>query len=177
LLPEASDLSGQVIILSYRPVFTGPYSCIYRGKLRGDGQIVAIKVLNAFKGCALHTMQRKLTRERRAWSALNHPNILPLYGFADDDELFQPFGALISPWLQRGDALILISSVSQFMPVRHLWLARMTSGAINSTFIGLRLTLAMSAARRTRVWIILSAMPKQSTRVNIIPKYHLLLPI
>jgi hypothetical protein len=28
---------------------------------------------------------------------LNHPNILPLYGFADEGKLFQPFGALISP--------------------------------------------------------------------------------
>jgi hypothetical protein len=59
-------------------------------------------------------------RERRTWSVLRHPNILPLYGFADDDEHFQPFGAFVSPvsptvgkdaqgilkfcqWLQRGD--------------------------------------------------------------------------
>jgi hypothetical protein len=62
---------------------------------------------------------QKLNRERRTWGALNHPNILPLYGFADDEDMFQPFGALISPvchvlfgpngfnasqWLQHGDA-------------------------------------------------------------------------
>jgi hypothetical protein len=74
-LPEPVDLSGQVKILSYRPIFNGPYSCIYRGKLRLDGQLVysfeaygrffpltccqvAIKVLNAVKGAALHTMRR-----------------------------------------------------------------------------------------------------------------------
>ena len=42
-----------------------------------------------------------MKRERRIWATLDHPNILPLYGFTDDEELFQPFGALISPvsWL------------------------------------------------------------------------------
>jgi len=63
---------------------------------------------------------QKLNRERRTWGALHHPNILPLYGFAEDEEMFQPFGALISPvcpfpsplnclrvlsqWRQYGDA-------------------------------------------------------------------------
>jgi len=44
---------------------------------------------------------QKIKRERTTWGTLDHPNILPLYGFADDEELFQPSGALISPvsWL------------------------------------------------------------------------------
>ncbi|KIM30182.1 hypothetical protein M408DRAFT_56274, partial [Serendipita vermifera MAFF 305830] len=51
---------------------------------------------------------QKLTRERRTWGALDHPNILPLYGFVDDEEVYQP-GALVSPerlisWLEKGDA-------------------------------------------------------------------------
>jgi hypothetical protein len=36
-------------------------------------------------------------REGLIWSKLDHPNILPLLGFVDDDEAFQPFGAFISP--------------------------------------------------------------------------------
>jgi hypothetical protein len=40
---------------------------------------------------------QKLERERRTWGALRHPNILPLYGFVDDDEMFRPHGALVSP--------------------------------------------------------------------------------
>jgi len=28
---------------------------------------------------------------------MQHPNILPMLGFANDDELFQPFGAFVSP--------------------------------------------------------------------------------
>jgi hypothetical protein len=42
LFPEAPDLSGEVAIISYRPVFTGPYSCVYRGKLRQDSQMVRL---------------------------------------------------------------------------------------------------------------------------------------
>jgi hypothetical protein len=45
----------------------------------------------------LITRVQKLKRERSTWAAMNHPNILPLFGFADDHETFQPFGALVSP--------------------------------------------------------------------------------
>ncbi|KIM30203.1 hypothetical protein M408DRAFT_328275, partial [Serendipita vermifera MAFF 305830] len=95
---EITDLSSQITILSYRPVFTGPYSYIYRGRIQSTDQTVAIKVLNTISGTPLHTMQRKVERERRTWGGLRHPNILPLLGFAQDDELFQPFGAFISPF-------------------------------------------------------------------------------
>jgi hypothetical protein len=36
-------------------------------------------------------------REGAIWSKLDHPNILPLLGFVDDDIGFQPFGAFVSP--------------------------------------------------------------------------------
>jgi len=39
---------------------------------------------------------QKVLRERTVWEALEHPNILPFYGYADDTE-FEPFGAFISP--------------------------------------------------------------------------------
>jgi len=74
-LPEAPDLNGAIVVVSYKPVFVGPYSCIYRGTLRYNGEMVlvhiiqapvsgphvyqvAIKVLNAVEGTALHTMRR-----------------------------------------------------------------------------------------------------------------------
>ncbi|KIM23626.1 hypothetical protein M408DRAFT_77286, partial [Serendipita vermifera MAFF 305830] len=50
-----------------------------------------------------HLLLQKINRERWTWSQLRHPNILPLYGFADGEELFEPFGAFISPWCARGD--------------------------------------------------------------------------
>lgn len=102
-MEETPNLSGEVEILSYRPAYSGSYSTVYRGKLKSDGQLVGIKVLNTIHGVPLHSIQRKIERERRTWSALRHPNILPMYGFADDDEHFQPFGAFISPWYERGD--------------------------------------------------------------------------
>jgi hypothetical protein len=73
---EAPDLSGNVEILSYRAVFNGPYSSVYRGKLKQENELVrillvtlletlndmackvAIKVLNAIYGAPLHTIQR-----------------------------------------------------------------------------------------------------------------------
>ncbi|KIM30177.1 hypothetical protein M408DRAFT_294765 [Serendipita vermifera MAFF 305830] len=87
-LPEAPDLRGQITIEEYRPVYSGPYSCVYRGKYEKDGQ--------EMRGAVLETMLRKLKRERRTWGALNHPNILPLYGYVDDEDFYQP-GALVSP--------------------------------------------------------------------------------
>ena len=39
-LPETPDLSGEIAMVSYKPVFTGPYSCVYRGKLRRGGEMV-----------------------------------------------------------------------------------------------------------------------------------------
>lgn len=42
------------------------------------------------------TTRQKVRRERMVWEALEHPNILPFYGHADDED-FQPFGAFISP--------------------------------------------------------------------------------
>lgn len=38
-----------------------------------------------------------MRRERTIWAQLNHPNILPFYGYAEDPRLFGAFGALISP--------------------------------------------------------------------------------
>ncbi|KIM30187.1 hypothetical protein M408DRAFT_56231, partial [Serendipita vermifera MAFF 305830] len=56
---------------------------------------------------------------------LNHPNILPLYGFVDDEDFFQA-GALISPesWLERGDAESFLAEHGQSMDVEErilLW--------------------------------------------------------
>ncbi|KIM28487.1 hypothetical protein M408DRAFT_142784 [Serendipita vermifera MAFF 305830] len=97
-LPEAPDLCGQVTIQDYKPVYSGPYSCVYRGTYKKEGQnvAVAVKILNELRGAALDSTLRKLKRERRTWGALRHPNILPLYGFIDTEEFFQP-GSLISP--------------------------------------------------------------------------------
>ena len=44
---EVPDLSGAVKMLSSRPVFVGPYSIVYRGKLKPNGEMVRIQqILN-----------------------------------------------------------------------------------------------------------------------------------
>ena len=40
---------------------------------------------------------QKMRRERELWAALEHQNIVPLYGYAEDERIFGLFGALISP--------------------------------------------------------------------------------
>jgi len=38
-----------------------------------------------------------VTREREVWARMKHANVVPLYGYTEESELFGPFGALISP--------------------------------------------------------------------------------
>ncbi|KAG8825070.1 hypothetical protein FRC17_008864 [Serendipita sp. 399] len=104
---EPNELSGQLENIEAKPLFVGPYSAVYSGVL--NGEFVAIKVLQPVSGCVLHTMRRKINRERTVWGMLDHPNILPLYGFAEEDTRFQPSGALISPWYRSGNASTFLS--------------------------------------------------------------------
>lgn len=55
------------------------------------------RVGNKYHSLALLTSVQKVHRERRVWGRLDHPNIVPMYGFAEGEELFGPLGALISP--------------------------------------------------------------------------------
>jgi hypothetical protein len=68
------------------------------------------------------TLEQKVRRECDVWAQLKHENIVPLYGYAENVEVYGPFGpygALISPvrseclvrfilirpcqWYQNGD--------------------------------------------------------------------------
>ncbi|KAG8838573.1 hypothetical protein FRB91_007549, partial [Serendipita sp. 411] len=97
---DAPCLSGSLEIPHIRPLFSGTYSNVYRGYY--DKKPVAVKVLRVVG--TLGKMRKKVCRERRVWAMLEHPNILPLLGYADEEEMFQPLGALISPWCKYGDA-------------------------------------------------------------------------
>ncbi|PVF94194.1 kinase-like protein [Serendipita vermifera] len=94
------NLSGQLAPIDFRDFRRGGYANVYPTTWKGD--LVAVKVL-----CSLGTLQsmrRKIRREGLIWSKLNHPNILPLLGFADDDKGFEPFGAFVSPWCSQGNS-------------------------------------------------------------------------
>ncbi|KAG8855287.1 hypothetical protein FRC20_000792 [Serendipita sp. 405] len=106
VLAEIEDLSGQIERIEEPFIYAGTYSRVYRGVLKG--KYVAVKVLQFVGGHGISDMRRKIQREKLVWARLDHPNILPLYGYAED-RLFHPLGALVSPWCQYGSALNFLS--------------------------------------------------------------------
>ncbi|PVF94196.1 kinase-like protein [Serendipita vermifera] len=95
------NLSGQLAPIDFREFWRGGHANVYQ--ISWNGSLVAVKVICPVSP-SLHSMRRKIRREGFIWSKLDHPNILPLLGFADDDKGFQHFGAFISPWCSQGNS-------------------------------------------------------------------------
>lgn len=93
------NLSGQLAPISIRTHMRGGYADVFQSSWKG--QKVAVKKIMAVNH--LESMRRKIRREAIIWLKLDHPNVLPLLGFADDED-FQPFGAFISPWCDNGNS-------------------------------------------------------------------------
>ncbi|KAG8789014.1 hypothetical protein FRC15_000561 [Serendipita sp. 397] len=108
---DLANISGEIEILGKRPFFDGPYSDIYRGKY--DGQMVAVKALKPVG--RIQTIKRKILRERVVWGALDHPNILPCIGYAEDNERFGPYGAFIAPWCANRDMFMYLTQYGSDM--------------------------------------------------------------
>lgn len=97
------DLTGQVDIQDMNPKFKGNYSSVFQGGL--NDKPVAVKVIQS--RAKTSTIRRKILREKTVWILMRHPNILPFYGYTEGltiGQLKTPFGALISPWYENGDA-------------------------------------------------------------------------
>lgn len=94
------ELSGQVQKLKRNLHFNGTYSNVYHGKYKG--QKVAIKEIRAVG--VKRVTDRKFQRELQIWWKLRHTNILPLFGYIDEDDSIQTYNALISPWIAGGNA-------------------------------------------------------------------------
>ncbi|KIM26054.1 hypothetical protein M408DRAFT_25702 [Serendipita vermifera MAFF 305830] len=97
------DLTGQVNVQDINPKFKGNYSSVFQGTV-GD-ELVAVKVIQS--RATPPTVHRRILRERTVWTLMKHPNILPFYGYTEGSTIGQlntPFGALISPWYENGDA-------------------------------------------------------------------------
>ncbi|TFK46551.1 kinase-like protein [Heliocybe sulcata] len=80
----------------------GGFADIYCG--HWFGRRVAVKRLRIFPTDSDQRKMRAtriLYRETLIWRALDHPNILPLYGI--DDQVFAPFVCMISPWMEHGN--------------------------------------------------------------------------
>ncbi|KIM28296.1 hypothetical protein M408DRAFT_23997 [Serendipita vermifera MAFF 305830] len=118
---QVQDLTGQIWIADPIPVFSGNYSSVHLGYVKGFSSPIAIKIIKAIGD--YDTVKRKLLREVTVWSTANHRNIYPFYGSAND-RAFGPFGALISPWARNGDAGKLMSERGQNLIVAkrvELW--------------------------------------------------------
>ncbi|KIM23192.1 hypothetical protein M408DRAFT_321312, partial [Serendipita vermifera MAFF 305830] len=124
---NASNLTGQVSLSDLRPQFMGNYSSVFRRIVKGN-QVriqVAIKIIKSTG--APHTIQRKILREITVWSSVDHPNILPFYGYTEDTvfgPFDAPFGALISPWCGNGDSSKFMAGHGESLTIRDrikLW--------------------------------------------------------
>ncbi|KAJ7030847.1 kinase-like domain-containing protein [Mycena alexandri] len=103
---NSQDLSGRLFRTDEYPYATGGNSNIYRGQLmhRNGYKIrVAIKLIRVSNDGSgqLEELLRRLKKETRVWSRLNHRNILPFLGVWD--EPIAPWPALISPFYNSGD--------------------------------------------------------------------------
>ncbi|KAG8970627.1 hypothetical protein FRC05_000563 [Tulasnella sp. 425] len=91
----------------------GGYSDVWRGKLKlnpdsEEDEDVAMKVLRAVRmsnraglGLTLtERMRKRMNRETEIWSRLNHPNVVPLRGYALQED---GTPMIISPWFDHGD--------------------------------------------------------------------------
>ncbi|PVF94185.1 kinase-like protein [Serendipita vermifera] len=138
------NISGELTPIDFRQQLRGGYSSVYKSFWEGDLVIiirnsrsltnlsplqVAVKVLRPVG--TLKSMKRKVMREGFIWSQLNHPNILPLLGFANDDPGFQPFGAFVSPWCPNGNSEEYLAVRGDFMSLeeRLSLLCEVTEGA------------------------------------------------
>ncbi|KIN99188.1 hypothetical protein M404DRAFT_818389 [Pisolithus tinctorius Marx 270] len=80
--------------------FTGGDAIVYRGKLRPEGTLVAVKTFR-FGHRSDSTVLKTMLREAHVWSKLAHPNVLPLLGIATK---FDNTVSIISKWMSNGNA-------------------------------------------------------------------------
>ena len=108
------NLDGQVERHESR--FRGGFAVVYRGTLRPQGLVVAVKVVAgappsdkraAQVYLALFLILTRLTtvqavlREVHTWSKLHHRNVLPLLGITTD---FDYTISIVSAWMEKGNA-------------------------------------------------------------------------
>ncbi|KAG8952086.1 hypothetical protein FRC03_012245 [Tulasnella sp. 419] len=111
LMCEAINVTGRLKKAGKTPVAIGGNSDVWKGSLRDTGRMnlkrqpVAIKVLrNVRIRSREDTTARMLTRlqrEIRVWEQLSHENVVPLLGFAFEDQ--SP--CMVAPWYENGTVL------------------------------------------------------------------------
>ncbi|KIM60326.1 hypothetical protein SCLCIDRAFT_961143 [Scleroderma citrinum Foug A] len=78
----------------------GASAIVQRGHLRTEGKAVAVKMIR-FAPLEEEGTVERIIREARAWSRIQHKNILPLIGIVTT---FDHAVSFISPWMDNGNA-------------------------------------------------------------------------
>ncbi|KIM29279.1 hypothetical protein M408DRAFT_121808 [Serendipita vermifera MAFF 305830] len=96
---KPTNLTGRIKDTDRFPVDEGGFSSIYKGSFGSTK--VAIKVIRNLTALDSVTMHKRLRREMDVWWKLDHPNVVPLWGYTDD---MGPLPSMISPWYENGNA-------------------------------------------------------------------------
>ncbi|KAG1784781.1 kinase-like domain-containing protein [Suillus plorans] len=100
------NLTGYVAKDEEYPVARGGFGEIWKCTCHMNRRLikVAVKALQVYAvdqlGAAKTKKIRRIMRELRICANLNHPNILPVYGYTYG---FGPFIAIVSPWAENGN--------------------------------------------------------------------------
>lgn len=109
---EIPDLTKEISIIGITPKFVGTYSYVFKGRYRGeivsmDYSLVAGLILlgrnqsstGAFGVSTRYEKSETIDFDFQTLigQQMRHPNVVPLYGYAADNESFGSFGAFISP--------------------------------------------------------------------------------
>jgi len=106
-LVHSLDLTGQVQRLGERPFALGGFADIYKGFLNGSDTVVAVKVIR----CPYPTdptecgVPKKLRREIKVWSTLNHPHIVPFFGTTIDFDRGYGLPSIVTPYFFNGNVM------------------------------------------------------------------------
>lgn len=120
---KPTDLTGRVVKTSLSPVAEGGFASIHIGNF-GTTK-VAIKVIRNVGGANLSTIRKRLNREMDVWWKLDHPNIVPLWGFSND---MGPLPAPIAPWYENGNAADYVQKAGLGVEFRLQLLREVSSG-------------------------------------------------
>lgn len=80
-----------------RPMASGTYADIYRG--RYQGQPVCLKIVRVYERSSYEYIAKVIAREAILWGQLSHPNLLPFHGLYWFDRQL----SLVYPWAENGN--------------------------------------------------------------------------
>jgi len=127
---EGENLIGRVRKTSQYSIGQGGFTDVYQGELRAMPRpvVVAIKI---FRGVHINEKTRKdvtrrILRESRVWSRLNHPYVQPYYGYCRIDEVSPSLG-LVSPFCGNGT---IINYLQRWPDLNRLHLLRQVASGL-----------------------------------------------